>query len=250
MNSLKKVRLNTFTSILMIMLGHLLLGQTLSNDSIQEVDVTVPTSSKKDGTTSIFASATWSSTNRTLVSNNGLFGKPLGFRADEKKLNVWSFTLGFRSQIHEHVAWEGALSYMRNGETYLFEDTDTLYSYESRYSYVAVPLKLYYTYGNEIKLLVGAGVVPQMFTGFKQNIESENSKGNTTKEEVKTRIGYNSFVISTVFNLGAQIKVGDRWSLLILPEYKLQLTSSLEKNAPYKHKASSIGGHIGLVFDL
>lgn len=253
MNSLKivrKVGLNTLVSIFMVMCGHLLFGQTLSNDSIQEVEATVPTSLKKDGTTSVFASATWSSTNRSLVPNDGLFGKPLGARADEEKLNVWSFTLGFRSQIHKNIAWEGAISYMRNGESYLFEDTDTLYSYESRYSYVAVPLKLYFTYGDEIKLLVGAGVVPQMFTGFKQNIESEDSKNITLKEEVKTRIGYNSFVISTVFNLGAQFKVGERWSLLVLPEYKLQLTSSLENNAAYKHKAFSIGGHIGLVFDL
>ena len=179
--------------------------------------------------TSIFASATWSSTNRTLVPNDGLFGEPLGARADETKLNIWSFTLGFRTEVHRNVAWEGALSYMRNGERYLFEDTDTSYMYTSQYSYIAVPFKFYYTCGDELKLLVGAGLVPQMFTGFTQNSVSENSKSIRVKEELKTNIGYSSFVISAVFNIGAQLKVGDRWSVLMLPEYKLQLNSSLGK---------------------
>jgi hypothetical protein len=229
--------------------GAFLYAQELKNDTIQDV-IERAQNGGNDGATSIFASATWNSTNRTLVPNDGLFGKPLGYRADETKLNVWSFTLGFRSQLHKNIAWEGAVSYMRNGESYSFEDTDTSYMYESRYSYIAVPMKLFYTYGSDIKLLVGAGIVPQMFTGFKQDIEYEGEKNATIKEEVKTRIGYNSFVLSTVFNVGAQFKVGDRWSVLILPEYKLQLTSSLEKNAAYKHKASTFGGHIGLVFDL
>ena len=204
----------------------------------------------KDGATSIFLSSTWSSTFRQLEPGEGFFGQPLGERVNETKLNVWSFTFGFRSQLNKHIAWEGAVSYMRNGESYSFEEPDTSYSYESRYSYIAVPMKLFYTYGTEIKLLVGAGIVPQMFSGFKQDITYEDKLSNNVTEEVKTKIGYNSFVLSTVFNIGAQYKVGDRWSILLLPEYKLQLTSSYQKDGPYKHKAYSIGGHMGLVFDL
>ncbi len=221
-------------------------AQETSKDSVVEL----PETKMDESTTSVFLSSTWSSTFRTLETGDGFFGKPLGERVNETKLNVWSFTLGFRSQLHKNIAWEGGVSFMRNGESYSFEESDTSYSYESRYNYIAVPMKLFYTYGSEIKLLVGAGVVPQMFTGFKQNITYEDKASTDVTEEVKTKIGYNSFVLSTVFNIGAQVKVGERWSILLLPEYKLQLNSSYEKNGPYKHKAYSIGGHIGLVFDL
>ncbi len=221
-------------------------AQFSERDSLEAISET----RVKDGATSIFLSSTWSSTFRQLEPGEGFFGQPLGERVNETKLNVWSFTLGFRSQLNKHIAWEGAVSYMRNGESYSFEESDTSYSYESRYSYIAVPMKLFYTYGTEIKLLVGAGIVPQMFSGFKQDITYEDKLSNNVTEEVKTKIGYNSFVLSTVFNLGAQFKVGDRWSILLLPEYKLQLTSSYQKDGPYKHKAYSIGGHMGLVFDL
>lgn len=232
--------------LLGILITNAAAGQVATSDSLSS-----STKGKaKDGSTSVFLSSTWSSTFRSLETGDGFFGKPLGERVNETRLNAWSFTLGFRSQLSDYFAWEGAVAYMKNGESYAFEESDTSYSYESRYNYIGVPMKLFFTYGDEIKLLVGAGVVPQMFTGFKQNITYEDKLSNNETEEIKTKIGYNSFVLSTVFNLGAQFKVGERWSILLLPEYKLQLTSSYQKDGPYKHKANSIGGHIGLVFDL
>jgi len=205
---------------------------------------------EKDDETSVFLTTIWSCSNRIIEPNDGFFGEPLGYRINENKLSNWSFSLGFRSKIHKNIAWEGAISYLRNGESYLYEDLDTLYSYESQYSYIAVPLKIFFTYGDNIRLLVGGGILPQMFTGFKQNIESEDSNNVILKEELKTKIGYNSFVASIACNLGVQFNLVNSWSILLLPEYRLQLMSSLDRNAAYKHRAYSLGGHIGFVFEL
>ena len=200
--------------------------------------------------TSIFFTTIWSSSDRFLEPNDGFFGEPLEHRIDENKLSSWSFSLGFRSKIHKNIAWEGAISYLRNGESYIYEDLDTLYKYESQYSYIAVPLKIFFTYGDNVRLLVGGGIVPQMFTGFEQNIESEDSNNTIRREELKTKIGYNSFVASIACNIGVELNLVNSWSIILLPEYRLQLMSSLDRNAAYKHRAYSLGGHIGFVFEL
>jgi hypothetical protein len=208
------------------------------------------TEKKKDNATSVFLTANWSSTNRKLIENDGLFGKPLGEREFEKSSNAWSFELGFRNKIHKNISWEGGISLMQNAESYLFEGADSTYSYKTKYMYIAMPVKLYYTYGESFKLLAGGGIVPQMFLGYKQDIEYTNSLDETTTEEVKLKSGYSPFVISAVVNIGTQIKLGGNWSFLFVPEYKIQLTTSNEKNSAYKHYGRSLGFNFGLILDL
>ena len=83
---------------------------------------------------------------------------------------------------------------MQNGEEYSFEGADSSYMYRTKYMYIAMPLKLYYTYGENFKLLAGGGIVPQMFLGYRQNIEYTNSINETVKEDIKTNAGFNPFV--------------------------------------------------------
>ncbi|MDX2361117.1 MAG: hypothetical protein QNK23_09940 [Crocinitomicaceae bacterium] len=204
----------------------------------------------KDNGTSVFGTVNWSYTTRKLVENDGLFGKPLGERAYETNLNTWSFELGLRNKLNQYLSWEGGISYMKNGESYSYEGADSTYSYETRYSYVGMPLKLLFTYGEKIKLIVGAGVVPQMFVGYKQDREWTTTLGSSSDEEFKTKTGYSSFVISAVMNVGIQVNLGGRWSALFMPEYKIQLTSSDDKSSAYKHFGRSLGFNVGLVLDL
>jgi hypothetical protein len=207
---------------------------------------------KKDGATSVFVTANWSSTSRKLVPNDGLAGKPLGERENEEGINAWSFELGIRNQLHKYVAWEGGIAFMQNGEKYSFSDTDTSYKYDSHYSYIGMPIKVHFTYGENFKLLVGGGIVPQMFVGFKQNTGWTGADNDAHKETVKTKIGYNSFVFSAVMNVGLQVNLGGRWSVLVMPEYKVQLTTSYANNPPdpYKHFARSLGFNMGVIVDL
>ena len=99
------------------------------------------TEKKKDNATSVFLTANWSSTNRKLIENDGLFGKPLGEREFEKSSNAWSFELGFRNKIHKNISWEGGISLMQNAESYLFEGADSTYSYKTKYMNIIQTLK-------------------------------------------------------------------------------------------------------------
>ncbi len=202
------------------------------------------------GSTSIYFNANWSYTTRRLTENDGYFGKPLGERANETPSNNWSFGLGFRTELHKNVLLEAGLALVQNGEKYSFEDTDTLFAYQTTYSYISIPVKVLYTYGDDIKLLAGVGITPQMFMRYKQEQNWTTSGGANESETVKSTIGFNNFVLSATLSLGVQFRMGDRWGLQVVPEYRVQLNSSNSKKDAYKHYASAIGGNIGLVFDF
>ena len=199
--------------------------------------------------TEVYFQGNWSSTNRKLIPNDGFFGDSLGERANETSIGAWSAGIGLRNSINKWLTWEGGISFFQNGENYLFEsdESDSLFTYKNNYMYIGMPLKLFYTYGNKIQLMVGAGVVPQMFLQYRQTSSYQFSDGTPSEQEiVKTKIGYNSFVMSAVLNLGVKYKASDRVSLYVMPEYKYQLTSSYDKKASYKHYGRSLGLNFGL----
>ena len=199
--------------------------------------------------TSLYFNSNWSYTPRKLEVNEGLFGEPLGERANEKAGNRWSFGLGFRNQVHKHIAIEGGIAFMRNSEKYSSEVTDS--SYVTEYSYLAIPIKVYYMYGKSIKFLGGIGITPQMFLRNKQELKWTTSEGKEESETIKiTTEDLNSFVISATISAGVQIGLGKRVSVQVIPEYRIQLNSSNTKQYPYKHYARAIGVNAGIVVRL
>lgn len=200
--------------------------------------------------TSLYFNTNWSYTPRKLVENEGLFGKPLGERENETPGNKWSFGLGFRNQLHKNIALEGGIAFMRNAEKYSFEGVDTAYSYKTEYSYIAMPIKVYYTYGKSIKLLAGIGITPQMFVRYKQDREWKTSEGKEESETFKTTTGFNSFTISGTVSAGVQFELGKRVAVQLIPEYRIQFTSSNNDKNAYKHYARALGINAGLVIKL
>lgn len=197
-------------------------------------------------TTEIFGGANWSVSNRKLIENPSIFGDSLGIRANEVALNTWSFGIGLRNRINQYLMWEGGIAYLRNGESYSFEDIDSSYSYQSTYTYVGMPLKLYFTYGNKVRLQVGGGLIPQMFVNFKQSSNWTNAQDESDSEEIKTKIGYNSFVVSAVANIGISYRFENNWGVYLMPEYRYQLGSSYLKTNKFKHYGSALGVSFGL----
>lgn len=210
----------------------------------QEKDTVVKT---QDGATEVFLGANWSVTNRRLEVNTSVFGDSLGARADETGLNTWSFSLGMRNRINSYLMWEGGISFLRNGETYDFEEADSSYAYTSTYSYIGMPLKLYYTYGKEkLRLQVGGGLIPQMALNFRQDIRYRDAEGGEFTEEIKTKVGQSSFAIALVASIGVNYELGSGWGLYLQPEYRYQLTSSYLKTEPYLHYGTALGISFGI----
>ncbi len=209
----------------------------------------------KDSVTQLYFNSNWSSTFRELKPNGKLFGEDLGTRADEVKANFWSFDFGLRNKLAKHIELELGIGVTRNGEKYAYDDplSDSSFAYTTRYTFISMPIVGYYTYGSDIKVFLGAGIMPQLFMNQLQEQTFTSANNTKGKAEVKIKSGtdqHNSFTSSALFRAGVQLKYSPNWSLYFIPEYRIQLTSTYGKTADYVHKASAIGFNLGLTFQL
>lgn len=236
----------TFSGLSQIELGGEEEPETVKTEEVKEIK----DKRAQDGSTEVYLVSNWSSTSRKLEMNDAPFGDPLGDREFEKSLNKWSFGIGFRNKINEFISVQAGISYMRNGESYLFEESDTLFKYSTTYSYIAMPVKVLYTYGDEIKFLAGGGVTPQLFNGYKQEQEWRDKVNATGDDEISLKNGFSTFVLSAAINVGIQVQFSDNMSLLFMPEYRIQLTDSYEVTDSYNHFGRAIGFDLGLTYKL
>lgn len=220
-----------------------------ANSKVERVEE-IKDKQEKDGSTEVYFVTNWSSTSRKLETNEGPFGDSLGEREFEKSLNKWSFGIGFRNKLNDFVSIQAGISYMRNGESYLFEETDSLFKYSTTYTYIAMPVKVLFTYGDEIKFLAGGGITPQIFMEYEQNQEWRDSVNATGDLTIEKKNGYSSFALSAALNIGVQFQFSDNWTLLFMPEYRIQLTDSYEVTDSFNHFGRALGFDLGLTLKL
>lgn len=240
--------MRTLLSVAMIFWVSMSLAQIEISEETQEVeDVILPLDTRY---TEAYFYAGWASTSRKLVENDAPFGDTLGNRVFEGKLNRWSYGVGFRSRLNNYLSWEGGISLLRNGESYLYEAADTMYSYNTTYMYIGMPVKVMFTYGQQFRVYAGGGILPQMFVQYRQDQEWLTTLDYREKNTVTTNNGYNSFVFSLVFNAGVQIDITKNMALYVMPEFRYQLTSSYEKQDDFKHYGRALGLNLGLTYKL
>lgn len=217
----------------------------------KEKPVKLEQEKKSDDSTEVFFGTNWSQTNRRLETNDNIFGDTIGARANEVGIGAWSFGLGIRTKLNKFLLFEGGISYMKNGETYNFQGTDTSHTYTNKYSFIGMPLKLYYYYEvKDFRFQIGIGGIPQMALKFKQDSKTIDTEGTETSESIETKVGMNSFVISAVANIGIQYEFMPTWSIYVSPEYRVQLNSSYLTSNKFKHFGNALGVSFGLVKSL
>lgn len=196
--------------------------------------------------TRIYLLSNWSSSNRTLTENTGLYGDPLGERANETAAQVWSFGLGIQNDLNNHFFWDAGISYVQNGENYSFELNDSSYMYQTRYQYVAMPLRFnYHIQKNWFHVYAGIGLMPQMYVSSKRSVDwTKGNQSNELDEAITEKVA--PVVLSGLVNLGVLIDLKKGFSLLISPELRFQLNSSYDKFQSYIHKNQSMGISFGL----
>lgn len=202
------------------------------------------------GTTEIFIETNWGKSFRKLEKNGDLYGKELGTRADEKSITTWSYGLGFRNYLSEHLAWEGGVSLLKNGEKYDYKAIDTTFSYQTTYTYIAMPVKFYYCVGKQFRLFIGGGLIPQFFNHYRQDQQWTQKFNQTGSATIKTNSDLNSFLLSGCLTTILQFNYTKNWSFFVSPEYRTQLNSTYLKTNSYKHYARTYGINFGFVYSL
>jgi len=185
---------------------------------------------------------------RSLESNADFLNKPLGERANESKLGIWSYALGMTTPLSNHIYFDGALSLLRNGEQYSWESStsDSTFNYQSKYNYIALPLQLKLQGGKNLKYFIGGGLIPQMNFSYKQNQQWTDSLGSKGNETIKINNELNSFAFSWVVSAGLELQFENNFGLRLSASYRNQLSNTYIEFSDYIHKANAIGVNIGI----
>ncbi len=187
----------------------------------------------------------------TIESNsNSIFSKPVGERANEIPEKVWSYSVGLRFKVNNFIKFQTGIGLMKNRESYSFKEQDTSYSYTTDYNYIYLPIKLFAEYHKVIDFKLGAGIMAQMLTTYKQTGEYKTVSGNQIKFENAKKDGLNPLIVSAVFSAGFSYRFSDGMSIFFVPEYRYQLSSTYIKNHPYIHKVNALTFNFGLYFHM
>jgi hypothetical protein len=185
---------------------------------------------------------------RELVSNDAFLPTPLGERANEMPLTVWSQQLGISAGLSQHFYLDGGVSWLQNGEAYSFtaNDSDSTYSYQTRYRYLALPLQLKYTAGNKLKVYGGLGVIAALYQGYKQDIQWTNPLGAKYDDQIKINNNMNSFTLSWLASAGLEATLDENYSFRVGVLYRSQVNNSYSPYEDYIHKSFGWGLNFGL----
>lgn len=219
--------------------------QTQKKEKPPKKEIKKDTLKSKSGI-EIFAGVSPSYTFRTLKINDGLFAKPLDYREDEKAKWTTSFFIGVRSRLNNFLKFEVGAGYYQNGETYDFTSNDSVFRYTNTYRNISFPIKIAYTYGEDISFFAGIGIIPKAFISMKheETTLDKYKKEQTEKTIIKDKL--NMFLIDGVVTIGTQIKLGPSFGVFAMLEARRQLTNSFNNQSPYVRKPYAFGINVGI----
>lgn len=186
---------------------------------------------------------------RSLVPNAAFLNTPLGERASETPLTVWSYGLGIQTGLGKWVRVESGLLWLQQGEQYAFNDpnSDSSLSYTNKYRYLGLPLALNLQYGSSFRVFLGAGIAPMIFNRSIQQINWSTALGANEKETIKIKNNdYSSAVFQGFVQAGVQYTGERGWGMILKAVYRQQFTNTYSKYNAYIHKANAMGFTLGI----
>jgi hypothetical protein len=208
--------------------------------------------SRLDTTTFMFFSTGFGKSNRNLTSNEDFLNTPLGERAKEFAINRWNFNLGISFPVYRFIRFEGGISMLQNGEQYAFQSEvgDSSFQYQNRSRYIGMPLQLQLSYGKNWAVYGGGGLIPQIFSSYRQEQQWTNEDGTKFSKRIDETDKYDYFALSWVTSAGIRYNGGGKFGLRFNLTYRQQITNSYTKYQDYIHKAHSFGGDLGFTLRL
>jgi hypothetical protein len=209
-------------------------------------------SNDKDTGSFIYLEAGFFSVNRALKSNPNFLNKALGERANETKINLWSYSIGMVAPISRYFVFDGGISFIQNGEQYAWQSatSDSSFNYQTKYRYLGMPLLVKFQKGKNFKFFIGGGLIPQMQVSYLQSQNWTDSLGAKDDTKIKTFNNLNSFVLSVEGAIGFVLNFKHAFGLRLSTQYRHQLTNTYTEYNGYLHKTSALGFAFGLIKKL
>lgn len=194
----------------------------------------------------LFAGISPAYTNRILTENTNVFGKPLGERAEEKGAWTVGYHIGARAPLAKNLKLEIGAGYSANRETFDYEAKDSIYRYKNTYQHIEIPIRLAYSYGDQVAFYGAIGVIPKGLLQMKREETLLDINNKEATEIYKIRDKHNFFLLDAAANLGIQFKLSEHWGMYLIAEGRYQLIDNYVKQAPYVRRPFAIGLNVGI----
>ncbi len=206
--------------------------------------------SKKDTAVIVYAEFGFNSSFRSLESNADFLNKPLGKRADETKITVYSGTLGMTIPIAKNLYIDGGFSFMQNGEQYKWASStsDSTFAYQTNYNYLALPVQLKFQTGKQLKFFIGSGLAPQMFQSYRQRQQWADSLGAKDGQTIKQNYDCGTFNLAWISTAGIQLQFNGNMGIRLSGSFRKGLLDTYTKYADYIHKGFAYGLNVGITY--
>jgi hypothetical protein len=189
---------------------------------------------------------------RNLQSNKTPFGEPLGQRANEESIDVWTFHLGYRQTLSKHCQIDAGLNFDKFGEMYRFQDplSDSAFTYTNRYAFIGLPIQFNLTFGQRLVFSLGGGIQPMLATSYKTEQEITDANKNVTTNSYSSLTALNGFGCNLLISAGINYRCNKNIGVYLQPTYSHGLINTFEKQAAYKHYTRGNNFKFGLIFFL
>ncbi|PKR80419.1 hypothetical protein CW751_10135 [Brumimicrobium salinarum] len=185
-------------------------------------------------------------TYRTLEQNEGIFGKPLGYR--ESEIGKWTtgFNAGVRTKLSKHIKLAIGIGYSSNRVHYDYTQKDSIFRYTNTYRHISFPINVAYSYGEDISFYGGIGIIPKAFLSMKNETTTLDDFDNEETQENIIRDPYQFFLIDVAAQIGTQIKFSPHYGVFFMVEGRRQLNNNFSKQGDFIRKPFAIGFNVGI----
>lgn len=178
---------------------------------------------------------------RTLVTNEGLFGKEVGDRENEFGEWVSSYGVGLRSGLSKHLLLDIGFGVSRNRESFSIDQPDSLFQYSNTYRHIAIPIQLGYTYGEEISFFTSIGLMPKAFLSQRRDILYRDQAGFEVDEKEIIKDGYHQFLVDAIGRIGLRFQANNNYGFYLMGEGFYQFSNNYTDQGPFVRRPYGIG---------
>ncbi len=245
---MKNIFLNLLIYLMLSFLSSFASGQIITDNPPEAATKDQPEKAYVAPELEVYAGFTPAFTYRTLRENEGLFGEPIDYRADEVGDWVTSFEAGIRSAIADHILLELGMGYMRNRERYSFqsENQDSIFRYSNTYRHLSFPIRLAFQHGDELSFYGGIGLMPKAFISRERKVTTLDINNQENEEVFIEREGFNLFVIDAMASAGTRIAFNENYGIFAIAEGRYQLTNNYDEQSPFIRNPYAIGFRLGV----
>lgn len=170
-------------------------------------------------------------------------------RLKETSVNTGGIEVGSYVELTKNIDLGVGISFFGGGEQWMYSDSisDSSFMYTNKYRQVAVPLRVHFHLGKELKWVTFVGLIPSSILSKRYESSYTNEKGTLVENEIESKQdNINSFQFIGSAGTGVSYHF-ENTSIFLLGEYRHHFTNTYT-GLFLNHQQKLIGCSFGISY--